>query len=40
LTVQVEREFGNATARVGEGVKELYDEIEDIKWQRRVRARR
>lgn len=38
---QTEQEFGIAAARVGEGVKELRDEIKDIKQQRRkVRVKR
>jgi hypothetical protein len=38
---QVEREFGIATARVGEGVKDLRNEIKGMKQQRRkVRVER
>jgi len=38
LLERVEQEFGIATARVGEGVKELHDEMEDMK--RRWRTKR
>jgi hypothetical protein len=39
VTVQVERDFGIAIARVGEGVKEVCDEVKDVKRQRRRRVR-